>query len=170
MLCTQLKYSDLLVPFVLPGTVSWGYLFLCVTCLFPYLLNETGGSLRPDAYLLFLCDLHRMWQRTVHNYSKGSFLSILFFSIFKNSKYWPSFTDPSASSRHPVKILACYNIIFSENSIKSAVGSPILQTKEWLRGTEKLAQGSGDQAPGLMFTLPCRLQGWSDFHLDREGP
>jgi len=108
-----------------PAWYSFLRLFIVrlVMCLLPYLPNETGGSPRQDAYFLFPYDLYRKWRSVLCTgaHSKGSFLSLLFFSIFQSSKYWPSFPDPSTSSRHPVTHIISLKYFFSENSSKSVV-------------------------------------------------
>lgn len=174
--CIQRLYSNLLIASIPPGTVSWGYLLYVLSrvyCLIFRMRREAPhGRMRAFFFLVTFTEQARGYSAQWFT-PKVPFLSIWLFSIFQSSEYWPSFTDLSASSRHPVIHVISLKSFFFLGKLPYISGIiSILQTKKWLRGAKKLAQVSvvrrlsrvpraGSQALGLLFALPCRQQAWS---------
>lgn len=169
-----------------PAWYSFLRLFIVrlVMCLLPYLPNETGGSARQDAYFLFPYDLHRKWQSMLCTgaHSKGSFLSILFFSIFQSSEilgiiYWSfSILQTSCHTDYLIKIFFFLK-------------TPLSQWYYLYFTDEEMAQRSQETCPSFSGSGSCEpcstcresssrafvgiaLQTASlvCFHLDKKGP
>lgn len=154
--CIQRLYSNLLIASIPPGTVSWGYLLYVLSrvyCLIFRMRREAPhGRMRAFFFLVTFTEQARGYSAQWFT-PKVPFLSIWLFSIFQSSEYWPSFTDLSASSRHPViHVISLKSFFFSENCPTSVALSLFYRRRN---GSEELRN-----LPKFQWFV-----GWAVFHV-----